>query len=218
MCFVNREVYTIRKTSVQLSHLVMSDSLRPHRLQHIRPPGPPPAPGVYSNSCPLSWWWHIYILLHLNITLQKHFSPDFSTLPSNSSKFIVCVCVLVTQSCPTLCDPMDLQPARLFCPWNFPGKDTGVGCHFLLQGIFQPRDQTWVSSIAGRCFTVWATSLYVTRECVFLYPMWFNSKEKKDNLFPTIQSLFWLKDELFVFIIMFVLLHRNFMFKIESCL
>ena len=29
-----------------------------------------------------------------------------------------------------------LQPARLLCPWDFPGKNTGVGCHFLLQGIF----------------------------------------------------------------------------------
>ena len=43
--------------------------------------------------------------------------------------------VLVTQSCPTLCDPMDwMKPVRLFCPWDFPGKNTGVGCHFLLQG------------------------------------------------------------------------------------
>ena len=29
-----------------------------------------------------------------------------------------------------------LQPSRLLCPWDFPGKNTGVGCHFLLQGIF----------------------------------------------------------------------------------
>ena len=29
-----------------------------------------------------------------------------------------------------------LQPARLLCPWDFPGKNSGVGCHFLLQGIF----------------------------------------------------------------------------------
>ena len=28
------------------------------------------------------------------------------------------------------------QPARLLCPWDFTGKNTGVGCHFLLQGIF----------------------------------------------------------------------------------
>ena len=32
--------------------------------------------------------------------------------------------------------PNELLPARLLCPWTFPGKNTGVGCHFLLQGIF----------------------------------------------------------------------------------
>ena len=32
--------------------------------------------------------------------------------------------------------PHGLQPARLLCPWNSPGKNTRVGCHFLLQGIF----------------------------------------------------------------------------------
>ena len=40
------------------------------------------------------------------------------------------------QSCPTLCWPHGLQPARLLCPWDSPGGNTGVGCHFLLQGIF----------------------------------------------------------------------------------
>ena len=44
-----------------------------------------------------------------------------------------CSGVLVTQSCPTLCDPMD-WPARLLCPRDSPGKNTGVGCHSLLQG------------------------------------------------------------------------------------
>ena len=32
--------------------------------------------------------------------------------------------------------PHGLEPTMLFCPWNSPGKNTGVGCHFLLQGIF----------------------------------------------------------------------------------
>ena len=36
----------------------MSDSLRPHGLQHARPPGPSPIPWVYSRSCLLSWWCH----------------------------------------------------------------------------------------------------------------------------------------------------------------
>ena len=35
------------------------------------------------------------------------------------------------QSCPTLCDPTD-GPNRLLCLWDSPGKNTGVGCHFLL--------------------------------------------------------------------------------------
>ena len=44
--------------SVQFSHSVMSDSLWPHELQHARPPCPLPTPGVCSNSCPLSRWYH----------------------------------------------------------------------------------------------------------------------------------------------------------------
>ena len=43
---------------VQFSHSVVSDSLRPHGLQHARPPCPSPTPGVYSDSCPLCWWRH----------------------------------------------------------------------------------------------------------------------------------------------------------------
>ena len=39
-------------SSVQSSHSVVSDSLRPHGLQHTRPPCPSPTPGVYPNSCP----------------------------------------------------------------------------------------------------------------------------------------------------------------------
>ena len=41
--------------------------------------------------------------------------------------------VLVAQLCLTLCDPINW----LLCPWHSPGKNTGVGCHCLLQGIFQ---------------------------------------------------------------------------------
>ena len=44
--------------SVQFSHLVVSDSLQPHGLQHARLPLPSPTPGACSNSCPLSRWCH----------------------------------------------------------------------------------------------------------------------------------------------------------------
>ena len=43
---------------VQFSHSVVSDSLRPHRLQHARPPCPSPTPRVYANSSPLSQRCH----------------------------------------------------------------------------------------------------------------------------------------------------------------
>jgi len=43
-----------------------------------------------------------------------------------------CCCCQVAQSCPTLCDPIDGSPLGS-CPWDSPGKNTGVGCHFLLQ-------------------------------------------------------------------------------------
>ena len=37
------------------------------------------------------------------------------------------------QSCPTLCDPMDCSlPGSSIRPWDFPGKSTGVGCHWLM--------------------------------------------------------------------------------------
>ena len=43
---------------VQFSRLVVSNPLRPHELQHSRPPCQSPTPGVHPNSCPLSWWCH----------------------------------------------------------------------------------------------------------------------------------------------------------------
>ena len=45
-------------SSVQFSRSVVSDSLRPHGLQHARPPCPSPTPRAYSSSSPLSWWCH----------------------------------------------------------------------------------------------------------------------------------------------------------------
>ena len=45
-------------SSVQFSHWVVSDSLRPHESQHARPPCPSPTPGVHSDSRPSSQWCH----------------------------------------------------------------------------------------------------------------------------------------------------------------
>ena len=51
----------------------------------------------------------------------------------------VCVCVRARVSYLVVSNTLQLhglEPARLLCPWNSPGKNIGVGCHFLLQGIF----------------------------------------------------------------------------------
>ena len=91
-------------SSVQFSHSVVSDSLRPHGQHHTRPPCPLPTPGVYSNSCPLSWWCHptisssvipfsycLNLSQHqslfnesvLHIRWPKYWSFSFSISPSN---------------------------------------------------------------------------------------------------------------------------------------
>ena len=74
---------------------------------------------------PIQHWW-IFLDNSLNYVVSSH-----ST-----------VSVLVTQLYLTLCHPMGLQWARLLHPWDFPGKNTEVGCHFLLRGSSQPRDWT----------------------------------------------------------------------------
>ena len=50
---------------------------------------------------------------------------------------VLCVCQV--PSCSVMFNslqPYELQPTRLICPWDSPGKNTGVSCHALLQGIF----------------------------------------------------------------------------------
>ena len=54
------------------------------------------------------------------------------------------------QSYPTLCDPIDRQPTKLLRPWDSPGKNTGVGCHFLLQCMKVKSE----SEVAQSCLTL----------------------------------------------------------------
>ena len=66
--------------SVQFSCSVVSDSLRPHELQHSRPPCPSPTPGAHPNPCPSSWWCHTTISSSVvpfppALNLSQHQSP-----------------------------------------------------------------------------------------------------------------------------------------------
>ena len=59
------------------------------------------------------------------------------TFSLQSRKIYICNYIYAAakslQSCPTLCNPIDGSPLGSPSPWNSPGKNTGVGCHFFLQ-------------------------------------------------------------------------------------
>ena len=63
----------------------------------------------------------------------------------------------VTQSCPTLCDLIDYGLPRSSLHGNFQAKVLQWVSISFSRGSFQPRDQSWVSHIVGRFFTIWAT-------------------------------------------------------------
>ena len=79
------------------------------------------------------------------------------------------------QSCPTPVRPSGLQqPTRLLCPRDSPGKNTGVGCHFLLQGVFliQGLNQRLLRlpALSGGFFTTsatWEARIYVSIKYLF---------------------------------------------------
>ena len=85
---------------------------------------------------------HVYLWLSLCGSLEP-----VTTLFVNQLCAVLC---LVAQSRPTLHDPMDCSPPGSSVLGDSPGKNTGVDCYSLFQGIFPTRDQTQVSCIAGR--------------------------------------------------------------------
>ena len=104
---------------------------------------------------PINYWPSIYIvqsLSHVWFFVTQWTTACQASLSLNISKSLPkFMPIALTMNCKALyivlllfslevvsdsCDPMDLQPARLLCLLDSPGKNTGVGCHFLLQGIF----------------------------------------------------------------------------------
>ena len=80
---------------------------------------------------------HTHIHTHI-MKLTTHFYVQSKT----RNCVLLCMQAQLLQSCLTL-QPYRLQPTRLFSPWGFPGKPTGVGYDFLLQGIFPTRGWNW---------------------------------------------------------------------------
>ena len=83
--------------------------------------------------------------------------------------------MLVTQLCPAVCEPMDysLLGSSVLCPWNSPGKNTGVGCHFLFQGFFLT--QEWNPGLQSRRQILYSLSHHGSR---LLGPLFFVKNQK----------------------------------------
>ena len=63
----------------------------------------------------------------------------------------------IYQSYPALLWPHGQQPTKLLCPWGFPGKNAGVGCHFFLQGIFRTSGSKMYLLLGWWILYHWAT-------------------------------------------------------------
>ena len=104
---------------------------------------------------------------------------------------------LATKSCLTFLRPNGLQPARFLCLWDFPGKNTGVGCHLLLQRIFPPQGLNLCLSrlLNWQFFTTLPTShlgspfhqlrMSFTHHAYFLFPNFEIKKKNTDMHNPT---------------------------------
>ena len=95
-------------SSVQFSHSVVSDSLWPHGLQHVRPPCSSPTPGTCSNSCPFSRWCHPTISSSV-VPFSSHLQ-SFSTSGSfQMSHFFVSSGQIIGVSASASVFPMNIQ-------------------------------------------------------------------------------------------------------------
>ena len=107
--------------SVQFSCSVVSDTLRPHGLQHTRLPCPSPTPGVYSNSCPLSQWCHPTISSSA-VPFSSHLQSYLASGSFLVSQFFVSGGQNITVSASASFLPMNIQdwfPLGLVgSPWS----------------------------------------------------------------------------------------------------
>ena len=131
----------VQFTSFHFSQSVLSNSLWPHELQHARPPCATPTSRAYPNSCPLSGWCH-------------------PTISSSVVPFSSCA-----QSFPA---SGSFQMSQLFAsggqsirglpsPWDSPGKNTGMGCHFLLQWV-KVKSESEVAQSCPTLATPWTAA------------------------------------------------------------
>ena len=83
---------------------------------------------------------YIYVCIYIHVDCTSHsISRDVSNYRNNKNLFPLPLSSSSSVSHSVVSDslrPHGLSPTRLLCPWDSPGKNTGMGCHSLLQGIF----------------------------------------------------------------------------------
>ena len=130
------------------SRSVVSDSLRPHGLQPTRLlypwdfPGKSTGVGCHCLPRQLNYFTYplaihegsSFFISSSTLTIVHLFDHTQPNVCEVVPLWFWCcyVCCLVTKSCLTLLWPHGLEPSRLLCPWDFPSKHAGMGCHFLL--------------------------------------------------------------------------------------
>ena len=123
----------------------MSDSLWPHGLYTTRLLCPWNSPGKNTGVCSHSLFQEVFLTQGLNL----HYGQILYHWATS---------VLIAQSCLTLCDPMDCSPPGSSVHGDSAGKNTGVGSHSLLQGIFQIQgSNSGLLHCRQILQTVWAT-------------------------------------------------------------
>ena len=104
----------------------------------------------------------VCVCVCVHLISPQHWKEIVCVCTHTKSLVCVCVCVCVhARQVPSVVSnswqPHGLQPTRLLCPGHSPGKNIGVGCHFLLQGIFPTQGLNHTSfspALAGRFFTM----------------------------------------------------------------
>ena len=165
------------------------------RVGHDLVTKPPTTHRGYRVSCKVCMW----LIDWLNILLQMAFSTVEKITQAKEGRECRVLLFIVLPQRVHACllsrvwlfaTSMDYSPWNSICPWNFPGKNTEVGCHFLLQGLFPTEGSAPRSlaspALAGRFFTMMPPGkprVAIWRKGL-LWAMYMEWQKKQQKLMP----------------------------------
>ena len=162
-------IYTLKVkvaqfSSVQFSHSVVSDSLRPHESQHTRPPCPSPTPWVHSDSRPLSQWCHPAISSSVVL---------FSSCPQSGHQSLF----QWVKSSPEVAKVLEFQPQHHSFQWT-PKTDLLEWTGWIsLQSKGLSKSLLRETVLHALCTEMWEVSLFKQPNCQFVIVI--NKKENE---------------------------------------